>query len=114
MSKQEDLSLAVDLVQSGDLDAGHRIAQTYEGDPLADTLHAIIHRRDGDYSNSMYWWSRVGASIPAEILAVVPDPKGFVTRVKLARPGTDEAADCQLIASLELDALKAAIDGKGL
>ncbi|WOO77274.1 uncharacterized protein LOC62_01G000863 [Vanrija pseudolonga] len=42
-----------------DIDACHRIAQASEGDPTADLLHATLHRREGDYWNSKYWYSHV-------------------------------------------------------
>ncbi|WVO14596.1 hypothetical protein L204_102231 [Cryptococcus depauperatus] len=43
-----------------DIQNCHLIAQDNEGDPTADMLHATLHRREGDYWNSKYWWSRVG------------------------------------------------------
>jgi len=43
-----------------DINNCHLIAQGDEGDPTADLLHATLHRREGDYWNSKYWWSRIG------------------------------------------------------
>lgn len=42
-----------------DLDTAHRIAQAAEGDPMADYLHGLIHRREGDRFNAGYWMRRV-------------------------------------------------------
>jgi hypothetical protein len=42
------------------LDEAHRIVQASEGEHWADTLHAIMHRREPDEDNSRYWWRRVG------------------------------------------------------
>jgi hypothetical protein len=42
------------------LDEAHRIVQETEGERWADTLHAIMHRREPDEDNSRYWWRRVG------------------------------------------------------
>ena len=41
------------------LDASHEISQRIE-DADGSFLHAIMHRREPDYSNSKYWWRRVG------------------------------------------------------
>lgn len=35
-----------------DFDACHSLVQTHEGDPYADHLHCIAHRREPDYWNS--------------------------------------------------------------
>jgi hypothetical protein len=42
-----------------DINAAHEIAQSMEGDPIADYWHAILHRREKDYWNSKYWVNRV-------------------------------------------------------
>ena len=44
-----------------DLDRAHRIAQEIGGSP-AGHWHGIMHRREGDYGNSRYWFRKVGAS----------------------------------------------------
>lgn len=44
-------------------DESHRISQSLEGEGrhrAADYWHAIMHRREPDYSNSKYWFRRVG------------------------------------------------------
>ncbi len=54
------------LVEAGlwlyvdDLERCHRFAQAHEGEPSFDYCHAIMHRREGDFSNSRYWLRRVG------------------------------------------------------
>lgn len=42
-----------------DLENSHRISQTIET-PTGSFWHAIMHRREGDFSNANYWWQRVG------------------------------------------------------
>ena len=42
-----------------DLDNCHRIVQQREL-PNENYLHAILHRREKDFSNSLYWYRRVG------------------------------------------------------
>jgi hypothetical protein len=39
------------------LDASHRISQSIET-PTGSFWHAIMHRREGDFSNSKYWYAR--------------------------------------------------------
>lgn len=43
------------------LDRAHELVQAHEGHPTCDWVHAIVHRREGDYANSKYWVRRAGA-----------------------------------------------------
>src|SRR5688572_26185235 len=47
------------LVWNDDIDAAHVIVQDM-GNATGSFWHAIIHRREGDASNSQYWWRRTG------------------------------------------------------
>ena len=42
------------------LDASHRISQANDS-PTGSYWHAIMHRREGDFSNSCYWYARCEA-----------------------------------------------------
>jgi hypothetical protein len=48
------------LLWHGDWDSAHEIAQSREGVPDYDLLHAIVHRREGDFGNSGYWFRKAG------------------------------------------------------
>jgi hypothetical protein len=48
------------LLLNDDLDAAHPIVQNIET-PTGSFWHAIIHRREGDFSNARYWWHRTGS-----------------------------------------------------
>jgi hypothetical protein len=91
-------------------DAAHKVAQRDEGDPDHDHLHAIAHRREGDFGNAGYWVRGAGehASYPLIAARVAPllekhslrekllpdgewDPLAFVRAVNLGRKGPDEA-----------------------
>jgi hypothetical protein len=41
------------------LDESHQVSQTIDT-PAGSFWHAIMHRREGDFSNSKYWFRRVG------------------------------------------------------
>ena len=41
------------------LDESHRISQKIET-PTGSFWHAIMHRREGDFANSKYWYARIG------------------------------------------------------
>jgi len=47
------------LLWNDDLDAAHPIAQNIETS-TSSFWHAIIHRREADFSNALYWWNRTG------------------------------------------------------
>ncbi len=42
-----------------DLDRSHTLSQGIE-DPTGSFWHGIMHRREGDFSNSHYWFNKVG------------------------------------------------------
>ena len=41
-------------------EAAHEIAQSDEGNPDHDLLHAFVHRREGDFGNAGYWLRSAG------------------------------------------------------
>lgn len=67
-----------------DLDKAHAICQAHEGTPTFDFWHAILHRREGDFANSKYWFRRAG-NHPA--MALIPpsyNAASFVDAVEKA------------------------------
>lgn len=42
-----------------ELDLSHQVSQTMK-DPTGAYWHGIMHRREGDFSNSHYWFNRAG------------------------------------------------------
>jgi hypothetical protein len=58
------------------LDESHKISQEVET-PTGSFWHAIMHRREGDFGNSKYWWRRVG-----QHPALIGDPSAFVDAVE--------------------------------
>lgn len=63
-SSTEATALLAGLWQVNDfLDESHEMAQSIQGqgrDSNGDYWHAIMHRREPDYSNGKYWFRRVG------------------------------------------------------
>jgi hypothetical protein len=51
------------------LDQSHTISQAIDT-PSGSFWHAILHRREGDFSNSKYWFRRVGSHPIFEDLAM--------------------------------------------
>jgi hypothetical protein len=51
---------AIDSALAGQWNAAHQIVQQYEADTTAAWIHAVLHKIEGDDSNSRYWYRRAG------------------------------------------------------
>jgi hypothetical protein len=51
-----DLLAALAALQRDDWDQAHELVQRHEGTALADWLHAVLHRIEGDTANARYWY----------------------------------------------------------
>lgn len=110
------------LLLNDDLDAAHNIVQHIET-PTGSFWHAIIHRREGDFSNARYWWHRTGTHPVFEeiydiVLHRVPDfsfmnelrelrrwdPVAFTDRCQRAQP-SQETTYLEEIQAIEMRAL---------
>ncbi|MFM9913126.1 MAG: hypothetical protein ACKVN9_06315 [Methylophilaceae bacterium] len=54
---KESLKTAVEYALAGEWDASHKIAQEFS-DTMANWIHAVLHKIEGDASNSRYWYAR--------------------------------------------------------
>jgi len=54
---KEALKIAVEAALDGEWDKSHKIAQDYS-DVMANWLHAVLHKIEGDVWNSNYWYAR--------------------------------------------------------
>ena len=65
VSQPDAVALKAGLLQVNDfLGASHEFSQSVQGEGInaaGDYWHAIMHRREPDYSNAKYWFRRVGA-----------------------------------------------------
>jgi hypothetical protein len=50
---------AIDLIISDDWVGSHKIVQDLNT-PIAQWIHAVLHKIEGDEANSRYWYSRSG------------------------------------------------------
>jgi hypothetical protein len=58
---------AVQKALGGDWQAAHLVAQGHEGEPLANWLHAVVHRMEGDLGNASYWYGRCGRALRKQV-----------------------------------------------
>lgn len=65
------------------LDRSHKLSQGDERDPTLSFWHGIMHRREGDFANSHYWFRRVGEH-PAMKRIESYDPHRFIDLVEAA------------------------------
>jgi hypothetical protein len=87
----------------GDLNLSHEISQRIET-PDGSFWHGIMHRREGDFWNSKYWFRRVGKHPVLKALAATEygDPQAFVDRCEAALHGTEkEQTACRELQWLE-------------
>jgi len=59
-SVNNNLLKAIDLALANEWDAAHNIVQQYEGNDTASWIHAVLHKIEGDQTNSQYWYRRAG------------------------------------------------------
>ena len=64
---RQKLLEAVGLGLAGDWQAAHLIAQEHEDEPLANWIHAVVHRMEGDLANAGYWYGRCGRKLREEV-----------------------------------------------
>lgn len=57
MSSSELYQQAIQFALDDDWDASHKIVQDFS-DHYANWIHAVLHKIEGDESNSRYWYNR--------------------------------------------------------
>jgi len=58
---------AVDLALGGDWQGAHLIVQDQEGHEIANWIHAVVHRMEGDLGNARYWYGRCGLKLREKV-----------------------------------------------
>jgi hypothetical protein len=69
-SLRKSLLGAVQTALGGDWQAAHLVAQKHETEPLANWLHAVVHRMEGDVDNASYWYGRCGRTLRTQVSTV--------------------------------------------
>ena len=72
MTNKADLIVAVNKALSRDWHGAHNIAQDYS-DTTANWLHAVLHKIEGDESNSRYWYARTAGRRYEDFLDVTEE-----------------------------------------
>jgi hypothetical protein len=84
---------------NNELDPAHKICQAIPT-PEGSFWHGIVHRREGDYGNAKYWFSRVGPhpvfdDLTREFGENFGDPGSFVDKVASLSPDDSDAITIQ-------------------
>lgn len=112
---EPELLRACALLWHDRLESAHGLVMRREGDRLADTLHAIIHRRERDEGNSLHWWGRVGRHpLGAELgeeasnlgLGSLTLPDGSLNAQLVARACCRGSADAYALRELQAKELR--------
>lgn len=61
-SIRTDLTQAIEAALAGNWNEAHKLAQRHEGKSLADWLHAVLHKIEGDDANARYWYAQTHVS----------------------------------------------------
>jgi hypothetical protein len=77
---------AVERALDGNWQAAHVIVQEHEEDPIANWIHAVVHRMEGDIANARYWYGRIRREYREEV-----STEAELREIQAAlRPSSDE------------------------
>lgn len=65
-----------------DIDRAHTIAQSDEGDMTSNLCHAVLHRREGDYWNSKWWYRQIQHPLISQVYGSTGEAQSFVDAVE--------------------------------
>lgn len=74
-----ELIRALDAAQTGEWSRAHGIVQAHDGDPLANWLHALHHKVEGNAGNARYWYAKSPMGYDA-----FADPKSELQAIRQA------------------------------
>lgn len=76
---RQELMQAVELALAGDWESAHAVVQKHEDDTTACWVHAVLHKIEGDESNSRYWYRRSN-----NVYEAYPEPRAELAAIKAA------------------------------
>lgn len=79
MAERSDLIRAVELALAGNWAGAHAIVQGEEKDADACWIHAVLHKIEGDVTNSRHWYRRTPHAYEA-----YTDPRQELLAIKAA------------------------------
>jgi hypothetical protein len=129
-SARQNVATGLALLWHDHWDAAHEIAQSNEGDRDHDLLHAIVHRREGDFANSGFWFRGAGthpcfdliasraklllAENPSLLTRLLPNgmwnSQAFVKVVEKSVKGSPDAEDEKLLRAIQAEEIVACYD----
>ena len=74
---KDDLLRAIELALADDWDAAHQLVQQYEDDATAAWVHAVLHKIEGDLTNSRYWYRRAD-----QMNHIADEPRAELTAIQ--------------------------------
>ncbi|PWN88594.1 hypothetical protein FA10DRAFT_288129 [Acaromyces ingoldii] len=86
-----------------DIDRAHTLAQDDEGDMTSNVCHAVLHRREGDYWNSKWWYRQIKHPLIEQSYGSTADAQAFVDAVESAVAKRSSTTAC---GAQNLDRLK--------
>jgi hypothetical protein len=121
---RRELLVGLALLWHDDWNGAHAVAQRHEGRPDFDLLHAMGHRREGDFGNSDYWFSSAGrhpcfaaleAALKREMAEDDPwkqklmpkglwSPSAFVAAIKASKKNAESRVFLRRVQALEFRA----------
>ena len=72
---------AIEFALGEKWDEAHRIVQELKT-PKAQWIHAVLHKIEGDESNSLYWYSRSSIVVYESYLDSIQELKAIKKRLK--------------------------------
>lgn len=76
---------AVAAALAGDWHLAHSLTQVYV-DPMANWLHAVLHKMEGDVANSQYWYARAAGHRFDDFKTVTEELNAIQTALQQALP----------------------------
>lgn len=93
-------------ILNDDIERAHKIAQDDEGDMSSNLCHAILHRREGDFWNSKWWFRQIKHPLIDQIYGGTSEAQTFVDSVESIVGGGKRGGASTPCAASNLETLK--------